>query len=139
MSVEQSITPVEYRGIAGEPGYRVDSDGGAWTCLRKIGLPGRRGTRTVIGTTWRRLKPLPLGRYFCVNLCRDGKKKAHRIHRLVLEAFVGPCPEGMECRHKDDDKSNNRLDNLSWGTRMENAADRIANGNQWRGEQINTA
>lgn len=49
------------------------------------------------------------------------------IHRLVLEAFVGPCPEGMECRHfPDRDPNNNTLKNLSWGTRKQNAKDRKA-------------
>jgi hypothetical protein len=51
------------------------------------------------------------------------------VHRLVLEAFVGPCPEGMEGLHWDDDKDNNRLSNLRWGTRTENLLDCIRNGN----------
>ena len=51
--------------------------------------------------------------------------KAVKIHRLVLEAFVGPCPVGMECRHLDSDKSNNRADNLTWGTPKQNMQDRV--------------
>lgn len=50
------------------------------------------------------------------------------VHRLVLEAFIGPCPPGMECRHLDDNKTHNRLPNLCWGTRIENRADMIRNG-----------
>ena len=34
------------------------------------------------------------------------------IHRLVWEAFNGEIPEGMQINHIDEDKSNNRLDNL---------------------------
>ncbi len=41
-------------------------------------------------------------------------------HRLVLEAFIGVCPEGKECNHKDGNKLNNRLENLEWVTRSEN-------------------
>ena len=56
------------------------------------------------------------------------------VHRLVLEAFVGPCPEGEECRHKDDVSSHNELTNLLWGTPKMNAADRCANGKYAVGE-----
>jgi hypothetical protein len=49
-------------------------------------------------------------------------------HRLVLQTFVGPCPEGMECRHLDGNASNNRVSNLAWGTAVENAADRRMHG-----------
>jgi hypothetical protein len=50
------------------------------------------------------------------------------VHHLVLEAFVGPRPKGMECCHWDDDATNNRLSNLRWGTRLDNMQDRIRNG-----------
>jgi HNH endonuclease/NUMOD4 motif len=50
------------------------------------------------------------------------------VHVLVLGSFVGPCPDGMECRHLDDVKTNNRLFNLAWGTRTENGRDRVRNG-----------
>lgn len=50
------------------------------------------------------------------------------VHRLVLEAFEGPCPPGMEALHADDDPSNNRRTNLRWGTRSENTIDKVRNG-----------
>jgi len=43
-------------------------------------------------------------------------------HRLVLEAFVGPCPDGHECSHLNDAPSDNRLVNLAWETRAANLA-----------------
>jgi hypothetical protein len=55
------------------------------------------------------------------------------VHQLVLEAFVGPKPEGFECCHADDDPTNNRLENLRWDTQCANAADRIRNGGYPRG------
>lgn len=50
------------------------------------------------------------------------------VHVVMLESFVGSCPEGMESRHLDDDPSNNRLSNLCWGTRGQNMRDRVFNG-----------
>ena len=67
-------------------------------------------------------------------LRRDGEQRNIWVHRTVLEAFVGPAPAGMLCRHLDGDPSNNRLGNLRWGTPRENSADRIAHGNAPRGE-----
>lgn len=48
------------------------------------------------------------------------------VHNLVLEAFVGPRPPGMECRHLDSNKLNNRLYNICWGTKSQNALDHAA-------------
>ena len=58
----------------------------------------------------------------------DGRRRLYKVHRLVLEAFVGPCPEGQEARHLDGDRLNNALENLAWGTRSENAQDRTVHG-----------
>jgi hypothetical protein len=72
--------------------------------------------------------------YLVVNLCKGGKAKLNYVHRLLLEAFVGPCPAGMEGLHGDDDKSNCTLTNLRWGTRFENCADKVVNDKHTRGE-----
>lgn len=58
-------------------------------------------------------------------LCREGKRKNKYVHRLVLEGFVGPCPDGMECLHIDGNKTNNHVDNLRWGTGSENTLDTV--------------
>lgn len=50
------------------------------------------------------------------------------VHSLVLEAHVGPCPQGMESRHLDGNKLNCRLDNLCWGTPKQNGKDKIRHG-----------
>lgn len=137
--------PVEYRDVVGFPGYRVGDDGSIWTCLKRVivhigGQSGIRGTRFVIGTTWRRLKPQSIGLYPSILIGRKNSgRKNCLIHRLVLEAFVGPCPPGMQCCHFDGNTSNNRLSNLRWDTPEANGADRIAHGTQWHGERINTA
>jgi hypothetical protein len=59
----------------------------------------------------------------------DGRQRPVTVHRLVLEAFVGPCQPGMVCRHfPDPNRKNNALANLSWGTHAENCADRNTHG-----------
>lgn len=54
-----------------------------------------------------------------------------RIAHLILNAFVGPCPNGMECCHYDDNKVNNRLSNLRWDTHSNNLKDRCRNRGRW--------
>ena len=46
----------------------------------------------------------------------NGKGEVIAIHRLVLLTFIGPCPEGHLCNHKDNNPSNNSLYNLEWVT-----------------------
>lgn len=74
------------------------------------------------------LKPGMNRRHRHVALCDGDGGKSYRVHKLVLEAFIGPCPDGLEIRHLDDDPDNNRLSNLAYGTRSENMFDRVANG-----------
>ena len=50
------------------------------------------------------------------------------VHILVLEAFVGPKPKGMEGCHYDGDFSNNKLENLRWDTHLANEADKKRHG-----------
>ena len=71
--------------------------------------------------------------YQMVSLSRFGNGTTTRVHTLVLEAFVGPKSEGMECRHLDGDPANNRLENLAWGTPSENQSDKIQHGTTNRG------
>jgi len=48
------------------------------------------------------------------------RNKTYKVHRLVCEAFNGPAPEGAVCMHLDEDYTNNRPENLKWGTQKEN-------------------
>lgn len=66
------------------------------------------------------LKPFYKQGYLYIGLCKDGKQKQFRLHRLVAEAFI-PNPNNLpEVNHKDEDKTNNRADNLEWCTSKEN-------------------
>jgi len=71
------------------------------------------------------------GRIF-ISLFGDGRRATATVHRLVLEAFVGPRPRGMESRHLDGNVSNNALDNLTWGTKEENENDKFRHGTRNR-------
>ena len=50
------------------------------------------------------------------------------VHQLVAEAFLGPCPQGMEVCHNDGDRANNKLENLRYDTRKANHADKRVHG-----------
>lgn len=50
--------------------------------------------------------------YLLVQLYKDKKYKQLLIHRLVVEAFIGPIPKGMQVNHIDENKKNNCLSNL---------------------------
>lgn len=69
--------------------------------------------------------------YQLVQLCKDGKRKAFLVHRLIYEAFCGKIPSGMQVNHINECKTDNRLCNLNlmtpkentnWGTRTERSA-----------------
>lgn len=60
------------------------------------------------------------GKYPMVLLFSQDHRKPRYIHRLLLEAFIGPCPDGKECNHKDGNRENYSLSNLEWITKSEN-------------------
>ena len=110
----------EWRDIPGFPGYQVSNLGNARSLDRMS--HGRR-------YKGRLLKPTPDERgYF-------GCYPFGRIHRAVLLAFVGPCPKGLEGRHRDGNKARNDVDNLVYGTHSENMMDRVEHGTANRGER----
>ena len=74
-----------------------------------------------------KLSPAKRG-YPVVKLGLNGKKSTIGLHQLVVLAFVGPCPAGMEVLHRNGDKLDNRLANLHYGTRSTNNLDSVAHG-----------
>ncbi len=77
--------------------------------------------------------------YLCVTFSVRGRHWCKKVHRLVLETFGGPCPQGQQCRHLDGDRLNNAPDNLKWGTSKEDAADRLRHGVHPLGERVGNA
>lgn len=75
------------------------------------------------------------GTYPGVTLYLDGIKQVVLVHTIVLEAFEGKCPEGLQACHGDGNPLNNRKTNLRWDTPKANQHDRIRHGTTLRGQQ----
>lgn len=74
--------------------------------------------------------------YLRVCLSVAQRKRHHQVHRLVLLAFRGPCPEGMQaCHFPDRDPENSRLSNLRWDTPAGNYNDKKKHGTAPIGER----
>jgi hypothetical protein len=111
-----------WQEIPGYPGYEASSEGRVRS-LDREDVAGRK-------IKGRILQPgiLQNGRLQVV-LCGVHGKKQIKVHQAVALAFHGPCPEGKEVRHwPDRDVKNNRPENLSYGTKVENHLDSVAHG-----------
>lgn len=58
--------------------------------------------------------------YHIIGLCKDGKMKTFKVHRLVVGAFSDKPISGLEVNHIDGDKGNNCIDNLELVSCIEN-------------------
>lgn len=100
--------------------YSITTDGEVWSFKKWRGRTGPL--------------QLSLGRtregYSTVHLCKKGRRFARYVHRVVMETYVGPCPEGMLICHNNGDPADNRLSNLRHGTPVDNAADVKLHGRQ---------
>ena len=74
--------------------------------------------------------------YNLINLTTNGKRITKYTHRLLLEVFVGQCPDGMESSHLNNIRNDNRLENLKWETKPENEFRKIAFGTLKKGESM---
>ncbi len=121
---------VEYRPIEGFPGYEIGSDGSVWSS--SILRSWNRGKRVLLSTRCDR------DGYLRVRLVREGVRKRFNkmIHVLMIEAFVGPRPDGYVCRHLNGINTDNRLENLAWGTPQDNSDDRARHGRTVRGSRF---
>jgi hypothetical protein len=130
-------TPVARPSSTGRSGAGTNAAGERWLALSDF--PGYEISSLGRVLSWRPWSGHPVPRlltpvrtkdgYLTVHLHRDGQSLAPiRIHRLVLAAFVGPCPDGMQTRHLDGDRTNNALPNLRYGTAVENAQDQRRHG-----------
>lgn len=116
--------------------YEV-SDMGRVRSVARVVPHATSGTLTI---KQREMKQGANGRgYKQVWLCRGGEYTPKLVHRLVLEAFIGPCPDGMECCHGNGERRDNRLSNLRWDTRSANQLDKDQHGTSRRGEQSSLA
>lgn len=94
------------------PDYWVSTKARVWSTLSNSFIEGT---------------PLRTG-HIDMSLIRNGRRIHRYLHRLVAEAFI-PNPYGYpEVRHLNDDPSDNELENLAWGTQLDNVRDCILNG-----------
>lgn len=113
----------EWRDIAGYEGKYQISDDGRVKSLARTDRTGRCIHERI-------LKPgKTTSGHLQVSLCADGTSRAMLIHRLVATAFLDP-PESasLEVCHNNGVPGDNRLANLRWDTRSENALDLVRSG-----------
>lgn len=123
MTVDETWRPVP--GYEGR--YEVSDAGRVRSCGFYSG--NRWGTRTWRPGRIRKLVPSDTGHLTVELVDADGARCTVKVHRLVLLAFVGEAPHGKPYGlHGDDDPTNNRVENLRWGTPGDNSDDAVRNG-----------
>lgn len=127
MNLKEAIARVREldREIPGIPGYLATSNGEILSVESNWRGYGKRILRS---------HPNKDG-YLRVRILINGRRIKKTVHGLVCSAFHGPNPGGLQVRHKDGSRTNNRPENLCWGTAKENAQDRIAHGTNAAGER----
>src|SRR5215207_2243798 len=119
MATSQPIE--EWRPVVGyEDRYLVSSEGRIYSIPRQDTMGRQWGDKI--------LSPSGAEKYLTIGLHVDGIQATKRVHELIAEAFIGLPPAEMEVRHLDGDPRNNRLTNLCYGTRVENAQDSLQHG-----------
>lgn len=115
----------EWRPVVGFPGYEVSNLGNVKSLDRRVALKAG-GTRFRKGTDLKFM----YGRfgYREVEMYREFKRYRVRVHRVVAEAFLSNPKNHPIVRHKDDVHTDNRVENLAWGTQSENMFDAWRNG-----------
>ena len=114
LSKEEIEKAPDFMPVVGYEGlYEVGKDGSVWS-LNYLHT-GRR----------KELRPTTLNKheYLCVCLCKDGKQKTRLVHQLVLNAYLPKPSEDLEVMHINSEPTDNRLNNLAWGTHEENLND----------------
>lgn len=117
--------------IPGHDGYFVSDQGEVYSAWAGSG----RGA--YIGGSLKKMKLIhaPDGRVQ-VNM----RRKTYRVANLVLTAFFGPRPQGMEaCHFPDRDTANNAIGNLRWDTPAGNQRDKVFHGTSNHGERNGSA
>lgn len=133
--LEQSSLPFPapevWRPVPGFEGRYEVSDRGRVRSLRERGRFGAHDC----------LRPVPLilraglnRGYVYVHIA----SKMRKLHRLVLEVFVGPCPEGHEAAHLNGVRTDNHAENLAWKTHAENEHDKVVHGTVRTGDRNGT-
>lgn len=127
-----SNVPEEWRPVVGfEEKYEVSSH------CRVRSIDGRivvssNGMRRKLKGVMLKLRPNELG-YLRVAMSARGADRG--VHKLVAEAFIGPCPTGKVVCHNDGNQQNNHVDNLRYDTRGNNNRDAVRHGTHYQGRK----
>ena len=115
-----------WKSIPGFPGYEVSNKGR----LRSYKRPGSHDRAWKIMNTPQRILKTQKHQqgYQVTRLSLNGKLISVRVARLVMLAFVGPCPEGMEVCHNNNVNDDDRLTNLRYDTHTKNLRDSAIEG-----------
>lgn len=118
---DNAVTSERWLPVVGyEDSYEV-SDLGRVRSLDRLDAAGRYIKGKILSPAVQHRGHLQVG-------LSDGKETKKYIHRIVMEAFVGPCPDGQEVCHRDHDPTNNHVGNLMYGTQSDNKQQSAAIG-----------
>lgn len=112
--MEKILDVVEFAPIPGYTKYVID----------RVGI-------VFNGKTGKQIKPYTNKGYDNVVLCENNIVKTHKVHRLMMYAWVG-VNQDMHVNHKDCNKLNNAIENLEYCTPLENMQHAFANGHYRR-------
>lgn len=129
-------TQEEWRPVAGFEGFVEVSNLGRVRSLDRMTVIPACGraeayVRTLRGRILKQARHPAGYMYISFSGGRKQRKNA-KVHHLVLEAFIGPRPEGTEGCHANDIPDDNRADNLRWDTPKANVRDKVRNGGGWK-------
>lgn len=114
------MTEEKWKPIEGYAGLYEVSNLGRVRSVDRITTMKNGVRRKTHGTVLKPAQGNGAGNYLCVTLSKNGRMKKKLVHRLVASAFI-PNPENLpEINHKDEDKTNNKADNLEWCDRRYN-------------------
>lgn len=118
-----------WRPVVGYEGHYEVSDQGRVRSIDRV-TPCVRDGKTYHRRRAGALKAFAVGKggYWTVHLSNGRTHRTLAVHRLVLEAFVGPRPEGQVTRHLNGNAQDARLCNLTWGTQSDNLYDKGRHG-----------
>ena len=107
---------MEWRIVEDFTDYAVSSEGQ----IKRIHSAGNiKASNAKVGRILKQARNKNSG-YLYVALSLQRQRRTLLVHRLVAQAFLGPCPKGKEVNHKDGNKENNRVENLEYLTPKEN-------------------
>jgi hypothetical protein len=118
----------EWQPIKDFPGYEISSLGNVRTWRN------RGNFKNDLSDTSKGLRPWISNGYKMVTLTKPGSRKHFAIHRLVAIHFIGDVPEKHVVCHKNDNKLDNSVQNLYYGTYSQNGKDAVRNKKLRSGE-----